>query len=82
MGNGSSYIIYIADTSEKARAIHSPMVKLKNIHDGWYWSVSTVEISKDCRIPPLYHDKGYWATIVEHNNGDWQTSPTYEIHCI
>lgn len=82
MGNGSSYIIFISDSCERARAIHKPMLNLKSIHPDWYWSISTVQVLRDCRIPELYHGRGYWATIIEHNNGDWKKAPTYEIQCI
>lgn len=82
MGNASSYIIYISNNYEKAHAIHKPMLDMKNVHAEWYWAVSTVQVLQDCRIPALYHGEGYWATIVEHNNGDWHKAPTYEIHCI
>ena len=82
MGNGCSYIVYISTNSDKAYALHRPMMDMAATHPGWHWHVSTVQVLKDCRIPALYHGGRYWATLVEHNNGDWSKSPTYEIHCI
>lgn len=82
MGNGCSYIIYITTNPDKAYALHRPMMDMATTHPGWHWHVSTVEVLKDCRIPGIYHDRNYWATLVEHNNGDWKKAPTYEIHCI
>lgn len=82
MGNGCSYIIYITTNPDKAYALHRPMMDMAATHPGWHWHVSTVEVLKDCRIPGIYHDRNYWATLVEHNNGDWKKAPTYEIHCI
>ena len=82
MGNGSSYIIYISTDHDKVAALHRPMMDMAATHPGWYWHVSTVQVLKDCRIPELYHGKCYWATLIEHNNGDWGKAPTYEIHCI
>lgn len=84
-GNGSSYIVYISKDHDKASALHLPMVALGSAHksiDGWEWHVSTVEVHQDCRIPSLYHGAGIFATIIEHNNGDWDKAPTYEIHFV
>lgn len=82
MGNGCSYIVYISTSHDKVSALHRPMLDLAALHPGWHWHVSTVQVLEDCRIPALYHSKGYWATLVEHNNGSWDKAPTYEIHCI
>ena len=82
MGNGCSYIIYISTDPDKVYALHRPMMDLAAAHPGWHWHISTVQVLKDCRIPELYHGGRYWATLVEHNNGDWGKAPTYELHCI
>ena len=82
MGNGCSYIIYITTDPDKAYALRRPMMDMAATHPGWHWHISTVQVLKDCRIPALYHGDRYWATLVEHNNGDWDRAPTYEIHCI
>ncbi len=82
IGNGCSYIIYISTSHDKVDALHRPMMDMAATHPGWHWHVSTVQVRKDCRIPELYHSDRYWATLVEHNNGDWNKVPTYEIHCI
>lgn len=82
MGNGCSYIVYISTSRDKVHALHRPMMDMAATHPGWRWHVSTVQVLKDCRIPGLYHDRHYWATLIEHNNGDWSKAPTYEIHCI
>ena len=82
MGNGCSYIIYITIDPDKAYALHRPMMDMAATHPGWHWHISTVQVLEDCRITALYHGETYWATLVEHNNGDWNKAPTYEIHCI
>ena len=48
----------------------------------WYYTVSTVEVKKDCRVPEFFHDHGYFATVIEHNNGDWNEAPKYELYIV
>lgn len=77
----SSYIVYITRSNETAHAIHNlELTKLDMMKAaGWYYHISTVEVCRDCRVPEFFHENGYWATIIEHNNGDWDKTPTYEL---
>lgn len=78
----SSYIIYITKTLEEAQGIHKTALSMKDMHSGWYYSVSTCEVLKDCRVPTFFHDRGYYMTAVEHNNGDWDKKPTYTLYIV
>ena len=50
--------------------------------DGWYYSVSTAKVLKDCRVPEFFHDRDYWVTVIEHNNGDWNKESKYELYIV
>lgn len=82
--NGNSFIIYIAKTHEEVNEIHKIHMANKSIlPDGWYYSVQTVSVQKDCRIPEFFHDKDYFATIITHNKGDWHDkNTTYELYIV
>lgn len=84
MGNGSSYKVYICNTHETAMLIHQTAMTLKpeEHFEGWYYHVSTNECISDCRVPDFFHKHGYWMTVVEHNNGDWNKEPTYELFLV
>ncbi len=79
----SSWIVYITKTHDEAIAIHKfAMTQKEILGDDWYYSVSTVDIKKDCRVPEFFHDHGYFATIIEHNNGDWDKPQKYELYIV
>lgn len=83
MGNGSSYIVYVTRSMEEAMALHNIFMTQVPMHKyPWEYHVSSVDICKDCRIPTFFHDHGYWATIVEHNNGDWDKETTYDLYVV
>lgn len=83
MGNGSSYIVYVAKSLEDANTLHSLLMTQREIHHEvpWYYTVSTTE-GADIRVPEFFHGHGYWFTIVEHNNGDWNIEPTYTLYTV
>ncbi len=82
----SSYIVYITKTWEEADALHKFAMTqrelLKAASADWYYSVHTADIKKDCRVPEFFHDHGYFATIIEHNNGSWDKAPKYELYIV
>lgn len=82
----SSYIVYIARTYEEARSLHNFAMTYKEMllesGPSWYYSVSTVSVDKDCRVPEFFHDKGLFATIIEHNNGDWKAPRKYDLYIV
>ena len=79
----SSWIVYVTKTYEAANAIHCMAMTQEAIHGGgWYYSVSTNKVMKDCRVPAFFHDRDYWITCIEHNNGDWNTDPTYTLYIV
>lgn len=80
-GNGSSsYIVYITKTYQEAKIIHEVAMTQKSLLTGWYYHVQTVDVARDCRVPEFFHERGYYATIVEHNRGSWDKEPTYELY--
>ena len=79
----SSWIVYITKTMEEARNLHKFALTQKEIMGGdWHYTVSTVPVNKDCRVPEFFHDHGYFATIIEHNNGDWEKPQKYELYIV
>lgn len=80
--NGNSFIIYITKSHEVAEEIHKIHALYKALlPEGWYYSVQTVSVCKDCRVPEFFHDCDYWATIITHNKGDWSDKcSTYELY--
>ena len=82
VNNSSSWILYITKTYEEAKAIHEFAKTQKEMLAGWYYSVSTAKVLKDCRVPEFFHDRGYWLTAIEHNNGDWDKAQKYELYIV
>ena len=83
LNNGSSYIVYITKTAEEAMSIHSLAMTQMDMHTGdWYYHVSSADVKKDCRVPTFFHDRGYWMTCIEHNNGNWNSDPTYALYVV
>ena len=82
VNDSSSWIVYITKTMEEARNLHKFALTQKDILEGWYYTVSTVDVKKDCRVPEFFHDHDYYATIIEHNNGDWDKPPKYELYIV
>jgi hypothetical protein len=80
--SGESFVVYITNKHEIAEEIHKIHNANKAIKtEGWYYSVQTVKVCKDCRVPEFFHDGNYWATIITHNKGDWNDKHnTYELY--
>jgi len=80
--NGNSFMIYVTKSPEVAEEIHKIHALNKAIlPEGWYYSVQTVRVCQDCRVPKFFHDCDYWATIITHNKGDWNDKhSTYEVY--
>lgn len=80
----SSYIIYLTKTYDQASDIQQTLNIQKDMlrANGWYYSVQTVEVCEDCRVPSFFHDVGYYMTVVEHNNGGWDKPITYELNIV
>ena len=78
----SSWIVYITKTMEEAMTLHNFALSQKEAMGlDWYY-ISTTSIKKDCRVPEFFHDHGYFATIIEHNNGDWDKPQKYELYIV
>lgn len=82
LNNSSSWIVYIAKTYEEAIAIQKFAMTQKEMLDGWYYSIQTAKVLKDCRVPEFFHDRDYWVTVIEHNNGDWNKESKYELYIV
>lgn len=84
VNNSSSWIVYITKTYEETKAIHQTAMTQREmlLPLGWYYSVSTNEVRKDCRVPKFFHERGYYMTCIEHNNGDWSKDPTYTLYIV
>ena len=82
VNGSSSYIVYITKDAKTAGNIHDVAVTQREMlgDNQWYYNVSTVKVCKDCRIPEFFHDCDYYATVIEHNNGDWDKTPTYKLY--
>ena len=83
-GNGtSSYKVYICKDWETAMALHSMAMTMKPEADGEnYYSVHSAMSLTPCLTPEFFHGKKYYETIVEHNNGNWDKDPTYELYIV
>lgn len=83
VNGSSSWIVYITRTEKEAHAIHTICMAQAGIHTGdWYYHVSTCKIISDCRVPAFFHNRDYWVTAVEHNNGDWNKAHTYTLYIV
>lgn len=78
----SSWIVYLTKTYEEAEALHQFARTQKEMLTGWYYSVSTKKVMSDCRVPEFFHDRGYYMTVIEHNNGDWSKAQKYELYIV
>ena len=63
-------------------AVHEFAKTQKEMLDGWYYSIQTAKVLKDCRVPEFFHDRDYWVTVIEHNNGDWNKESKYELYIV
>jgi len=73
----SSWKIYLTKSSEVAGLIATAsMDKFRKIG---VIKVSRGPVNHDCRIPVIYHDKGYHFCAVEYKNGEDENEPKYEL---
>lgn len=84
INKSSSWIIYITQTWEEAEALHKFAITQREMlistsHD-WYYTVSSGKVVADCRVPKVFHNRGYYVTAIEHNNGDWNAEQKYELY--
>lgn len=71
----AGYKIYLTKSGEVAHLISDAMhTKIGN--DENLYSTSSGMVCQDCRIPSLYHNKGYFYCILEYKDSD---APVYEI---
>lgn len=83
INNSSSWIVYLTKTHEEARALYNFAMSQRSVLTalpGWHYSVQCKEVMQDCRVPEFFHDRGYYVTVVEHNNGDWNLPAKYELY--
>ena len=82
----SSFSVYIAKDFQTAMDIHKIALTTKQMlmdaSDDWYYNVSTNRIIEDCRVPKFFHNRDYFATVIEHNRGDWDKEPVYEFYIV
>ena len=69
------YKIYLTKSLEVARLISEAMFCRKEQSENIY-STSSGTVNQDCRVPSLYHDKGYYYCIVEYED---LGAPVYEV---
>lgn len=80
----SSWIVYLCNSHEDAQTIHNICLTQRAMHTAgdWYYHISTNKVLEDCRVPSFFHNREYWVTVVEHNNGDWKHEQTYELYIV
>lgn len=84
VNEGSSWKVYICkdhDTMNVMLKVLGTAAPFTEKEHG-YWTVSGNEVLQDCRVPSFFHNKGYWLACVEHNRGDWNKEPTYELFIV
>lgn len=73
----SSWKIYLTKSPEIAHLIAS--ASMGKLHKKEALGVSSGPVAHDCRIPEIYHDKGYHFCAVEYKNGEEWDNPAYEL---
>ena len=85
LNHSSSFTIYVTKTHEDAQAIASVAMTQRETLTaikGWYYSCSTMQVQKHCLVPEFFHDRDYYLTVIEHNNGDWKAPSKYELYIV
>lgn len=78
-----SYKIYVTNNLEDAEAVKAMCDTMQDMRGKrWYYNVSVIEVENDYRVPDMFKRRGYWAAIVEHNNGDWNKRKTYSLYIV
>lgn len=80
----SSCIVYVCETNSDAFALHELFMTQKTLHvtGDWYYHVRTNKVHEDSRVPTFFHNRDYWVTVIEHNNGDWNSEQTYDLYIV
>lgn len=74
----SSYKIFLTKSSEVAFML-SDAARAKITKDNNIISTGSGSVQKDCRIPEIYHGKGYFYCIIEYKNGEDWNNPKYDL---
>jgi hypothetical protein len=84
IGNGVSHKVYVCKNRDDANALHQMAMTMKpqETRTNWYYHVSTFKVGQCCIVPEFFHDQDYTITVVEHNNGDWDEEPKYELYLV
>ena len=82
INNSSSFKVYVCKTREQAEDIMKVAMSMIPKGREWYAHAGCNEIKKDCRVPAFFHDLGLWVAAMEHNNGDWNSTPDYELYIV
>lgn len=85
LNQSSSWMVYLTKTHEEAQALHRFAMTQREMLtaiNGWHYSVSTSQVLQHCLVPEFFHDRGYFVTVIEHNNGDWEAPSKYELFIV
>ena len=76
----SSYRIYLTKSSEVAHLLSGVWSGRNELNTNQKSiSRSAGPVNKDCRIPEIFHEQGYFYCIVEYKNGEDWRAPEYEL---
>lgn len=81
----TSTTVYICESYESAKAVQDILNTHKTlIANGseWYYATMTMKCETFCMVPKFFHNKGYWVTMMQHNQGDWDKEQTYECYLV
>jgi hypothetical protein len=84
VNGSSSFTVYISKDRQIAMDIYKiALINCKMLTDAdWYYNVSTMKVLQDCRVPKFFHNGDYFITVIEHNRGDWDKEPVYELYIV
>jgi hypothetical protein len=73
----SSYTFYLTRSVDAAHLLSLGMAARRKEGDGII-STGSGPVNQDCRIPAIYHDRGFYYAYTEYEAGD---IPEYKIIC-
>lgn len=78
----SSWIIYVCKDAEIAEDVRRMCENMKPVAGTKeaYCHVMSCKIYSACMVPEFFHNRGYYMVGVEHNRGDWDLEPTYDLY--
>lgn len=86
VNNHSSYVVFITKGMQDAMTVHDMAMEMMKPATGkeLYWQVHSHKLGaeRDSMVPDFFCGADYWATWIEHNNGDWKKEPTYELYIV